>query len=565
MIRNAGMVVLLALTTGCPETPTPSKTTVKTLSAVRGRVTNHSGQPISNVAVVSAGAVASTDSSGRYQLKVPAGQAVVRFSKSGFVETVKRVAVSDGAPTMLHLNLLTAAAPVTLGVSGGEVRGSDGAVMNVPANAFVGRGGAAVDESVKVRLTNVDPTTVAVRAAASGSFMADSAGQQVQLESTGMMSIDVRDQTGQKLQVGNGAQLTLRMPVADGVVAPDPTMPLWSFDDTAGQWVSEGTAVLDTTDNTYVATVPHMSLWNTDRVYDSTCLAGCVVDENDQPLVGASVQADGVDYFGSSAAESDSSACFRVAVRKNSTVRLTAMHAVSGGTSQDVSTGSSDTTVPPTSSTACADAGVFRVQRDVYTYGDESTDCTALTANMQGDACQEEFARLSACFRPAGECTTTTESGTGSATFITTYGSGSSSVMRFDFSSGRPVSEYYGVDGELCYRTAFEQDEGEVRITWTPRSGDAFEVVYGDDELTVQCPGGRTFVVDGATASALRACSPEDSNTPPTQCLTNVPGSCAGAGDCTSTSSPVCCAFNGISQCFADAETCAQVDGGVLP
>jgi len=210
--------------------------------AVRGVVRDVDGKPVKNVAVVAKKATATTDQEGRYQVMLPEGEAVLRFVRSGYVETIKKVTVSKDYPSMLHVNLLGAAKAQKLyAAEGGTIEGTrnvNGTVsVEIPESAFVDAKGQLVTDEVSVRLTNIDPTTDPVREAAPGSFIGvgvDGDSSAVQIESGGMLSLDVRDASGEKVQVAKDAVLKVKFPVNEGLKSPPATMPLWSFDETAG-------------------------------------------------------------------------------------------------------------------------------------------------------------------------------------------------------------------------------------------------------------------------------------------------------------------------------------------
>lgn len=545
---------------------TASPTTTAKLSAVRGVVTSTTGAPLAGVAVVSARSVATTDATGHYQLKVTPGDAVVRFRLEGYVESIKKVAVAEASPTQLHVGLLPAAPAVTVPAGGGQVSGSGGATVSIPSNAFVSPQGQPISDDVKVRLTNIDPTTVPVRNAASGGFTANTGAGLAQLESFGLISIDVRDPLGRKLQVASGSQLEVVMPVAQGATSRDSSMPLWSFNEASGEWDPEGTVALDTTGNTYMASLGHMSTWNLDKPYLATCVAGCVADRNSSaPLPGASVHGDGLDYLGSSSTTAGADGCFRLAVRKSASVRITGTHASGGGTSVDVTTGTADTAVPPTPGTSCLDAGTLLVEKDVYTYGDATTDCTALLSTMTGAACQSDMANLMACYRPAGGCTMSQQAQGQVITTTSMYGSGAYNQQIIDTEDPAGFSalttEFHGVDGALCYSMRIESASSFVILA--PDSKE-YRMAYDENanSMTTTCPDGSRFIIDGATSAAMSACQPQQSSTGGT-CSLNVPGSCTSSADCAS-SGGTCCSYVSVAFCTTSAG-CASVDGGVLP
>jgi len=93
---------------------------------------------------------------------------------------------------------------------------------------------------------------------------------------------------------------------------------MWYYDTTTGYWKEEGVATK--TGNTYVGAVTHFTAWNWDRYYDVAYLSGRVVDAQGNPISGAYVTADGVDYSGKSERTTGADGKFTIGVRWNSHV-----------------------------------------------------------------------------------------------------------------------------------------------------------------------------------------------------------------------------------------------------
>ncbi|MCL2012277.1 MAG: carboxypeptidase-like regulatory domain-containing protein [Cystobacterineae bacterium] len=530
---------------------------------VRGMVLSIDGQPLGNVAVVAKKATATTDHQGRYQLKLPEGEAVLRFSKADHVDTIKKLTISREHPTMLHTKLLSANKAQKLSAEdGGLILGSsnkNGTVSaEFPTSAFVDAQGRKVSGEVSVRLTNIDASTEEVRQAAPGSFIGDNRGNMVQLESGGMLAIEVRDASGEKVQVAEGVKLKVKFPVAEGLSNPPDTMPLWSFDEVAGQWVWEGdtTLVQEGAELYYTSELPHMSTWNCDQPLLATCIMGCAKDEETgAPLAGAQVIVSGIDYVGNSQATTGADGCFRVAVRKSSAVRIMVQHKLGGGVSRPFDgAGEADTPVPPSSSTLCADAGEFVVERDTYNYDGVAVDCTSVMASLQGNACQEEFGEMMACMRVAGGCTYSLDTSSGMSLLEAT--------MRWD-SGARMVSSMglhgntmmgYDPEGQLCYSGNIDiTNPNATLLSYTDAQGQKFRMEVKADLFTIECPSGKKFEITGEESEAMSACQAQQETD---SCAMEGFDFCRGGCE----QGEICCELSGMNYCMNE-DSCTLSGG----
>ena len=540
---------------------------------VRGVVQDTQGTPLAGVAVVSKHGTTSTNDEGRYQLKLPEGSAVLKFSSSKHVSTIKEVPVSKEHATMLHVKLLKAAPAMQIPADeDGEIRGDSNSKSRVIAkytkNSFVKGNKEVASGKLVARLTNIDASSEAGQEAAPGAFIGNDGGNRVPLESGGMLQIDVRDASGEKLKLKAGEKLSVQFPVPEGMKEPPPTMPLWSFNEETGEW-DKKTEVATLVDKSYYkADLPHMSSWNCDRPLEATCIMGCAKDaETGEPLAGAQVTASGRDYVGSSSATTGADGCFRVAVRQNSEIKITVQHKLGGGYAKDiVSPGTATLSIPPTSADTCFDAGEFKVQKDVYSYGDVLIDCNAAMANIQGSfaACMAEMSEMMACPRPAGACTysigappvggtssmeTTMRWESGARTVTVVQPPDPSNMNNFAMTS---TSTAYGPEGQLCYTftitTIIGTDPGtQMSMVYKDPTGKEFKLGMGasaDGRSTVECPNGQRIDISAEESSAMGICQPKQDTSACAMEGLDKWGVCQSATDCMS-AGEICCAMSG--------------------
>lgn len=172
------------------------------------------------------------------------------------------------------------------------------ASVSFPDNAFIEEiSGNLYSGNVTVNISFFDIATEEGKSAFPGDFKAlDSGGIEVFLESFGFIDVTLFDVAGNRLQLADGKTSTLTFPLNSALPNPPMMIPVWHFDTDQGYWLEEGNATL--TGNSYIAKVNHFSPWNVDTPIDllDSRLNGCVVNQNNQPLEGVRVIAEGINF-----------------------------------------------------------------------------------------------------------------------------------------------------------------------------------------------------------------------------------------------------------------------------
>ncbi|MCF6337610.1 MAG: hypothetical protein L3J84_06620 [Gammaproteobacteria bacterium] len=277
-----------------------------------------------DVTVSSGGKSATTDANGFYELAnipVPSsGSVVLTYEKEGYATFQRSLPVADGetyavAASLLqyhHSESMDAAQSNNLIVADPDnVTGHSLAEISFPAGSMASSGNVTVEVAVG------DPTTEAGRPTFPGDYMAASTlGGEVDtpLESVVFTEITVTDANGTELtQLNEPATVTVRLPDAlQSQYSVGDTIPWWSYDENTATWVREDAKpvtavrddaeVIDLNGMLYAqAEVTHFSWWNVDLPMDEhACLCVTVQDENDAPVVGSLLIAEGVSYNGMS-------------------------------------------------------------------------------------------------------------------------------------------------------------------------------------------------------------------------------------------------------------------------
>ncbi len=321
--------VMLALVAGCggdsgggtsaPVTPATGM--------VSGQVVSLSNSaPVSGATVKTDTGTTTTAADGKFSISAPAGdRTLVRVEATGFADAFPIARVTSGQTTNLGIKLVPIAATETVSVAaGGTVSVPNStARLVIPANSLVPAGGAPAG-TVTVSLTPINPA-IDPNLMPGGFNGVSAGGGTVQpIESFGLLLIDIRDSAGTRYNLAQGKTALIRIPLGTQSANPPPTMPLWYFDETAGVWQEEGTAVLQGTGSNryYEGTMARVAYWNADLVLESIVVSGCVRDANGQLVSNALVQTEGVDYTGVAQDITRADGTFSVAMRKSSRANL---------------------------------------------------------------------------------------------------------------------------------------------------------------------------------------------------------------------------------------------------
>ena len=245
-----------------------------------GQVVNESNVAIANATVSIGTLVAQTDANGVFIINnasVFEKFAFIKASKIGFIDgsrTVVPTATKNTVKIMLVSNTpiqtITSGAVSTVSLPSGTQVKFDGSFQDAT--------GAAYNGAVSVSLYHLKASNTNISDIMPGSLYAQATdGSEKILETFGMINVELKGTSGQKLNIANGhtAEISLLLDTAQMASAPS-TIPLWHFDETNGYWKQEGTASKIGTK--YVGNVSHFSWWNCDFPNDKATLTINVVN-----------------------------------------------------------------------------------------------------------------------------------------------------------------------------------------------------------------------------------------------------------------------------------------------
>lgn len=217
----------------------------------------------------------------------------------------------------------------------------------LPADAFASEDGSSYSGSVIAEITVIDPRMDPELMPGNYQTIDESTGEIANIESFGAINATFETPDGQSLQVAEGQNVEIRIPLAGTNATAPTTIPLYYYNDDSGFWIEEGEAVLTEIEGGwfYIGTVTHFTTWNADQVYNTVNVHGCVNYIDGTSANGAIIRSTGVNYLGTSNAYADESGQFSIPVRMNSQLLLQASEGTLVSSSTSVATSGDDLTL----------------------------------------------------------------------------------------------------------------------------------------------------------------------------------------------------------------------------
>lgn len=251
-----------------------------------GQVVDENGNGIAGALVKTGGTMVSTDNNGVFFMEnatVNEGFGYLRVTANGYVTSGRALLPTSGTN---KVEIMLLSADVTATVNSGVAE-----TVSLPNGTQVNLSGDYIDENgnpysgtVDVILDYLDPASQDIDTVMPGMLYAeDASGDERYLETFGMISVELRDNSGNELNIDPNSPAELRFPLDPALqgVAPA-TIPLWSFDDVLGYWIEDGEATLQ--GNEYVGEVSHFSFWNCDAPFPVEDFCTTLLDPSGNPL-----------------------------------------------------------------------------------------------------------------------------------------------------------------------------------------------------------------------------------------------------------------------------------------
>lgn len=266
-------------------------------TSIVGYVYDENNQPVENATVATYSTMTKTNKHGVFVMKnTKADQqgTYIKVVKDGYMLGSDFVYPLPNKVAYGYIKLLKLDNTKSFeGKSGGIVNVENGGKIIFPADAIINKDGEPYSGKVSVTAKYLHPNNNELANMMPGGLIADAAnGNTVVLGTLGMMAVELRGTSGQKLNLKQGSLATIEFPA---VTSYKPSqINLWYFDEDKGRWKEEGIATLE--GDKYIAKVSHFSFWNCDAPFPLIEVCGRVLYEDGTPVKNTTiiVQAEGL-------------------------------------------------------------------------------------------------------------------------------------------------------------------------------------------------------------------------------------------------------------------------------
>jgi len=258
--------------------------------SVDGFINDENGNAIQGATVKLGTQTTTTNVDGHFALlNVAMNKAgtIIQVTQNGYFDGSRRFLPTGNGVDRVRIQLLQKVFDQTVdGAAGGaaSIPGGTGTI-DFPANSIVDANGDVYTGSVDIAVKYLDPSAEITSQQMPGNlFGVNEELEERMLASYGMIAVELIDNNGNPLNLGQGTPATISMPVPASMQANAPaTIPLWSYNEEYGVWVEEGEATL--TNGSYVGDVSHFSWWNCDIPAEYVELSLKALDQNGNPMV----------------------------------------------------------------------------------------------------------------------------------------------------------------------------------------------------------------------------------------------------------------------------------------
>ena len=251
-----------------------------------GQVVDLQNNPVVGASILVGSSTTTTDSNGIFIVRnaeVFDKFAYVKAKKAGFINGSRSLVPSSG---FNHIKIMLLPKTVTQTVSSGvptTVNLSNGAAVELLGN-YSKLDGTIYTGNVQISLHFLNPSENSMTEQMPGMLLGQNYQNQARiLRTLGMLAVDLRSEAGEKLNISDGSEATISVPLDPETLNGAPNqIPLWYFDEDNGYWIEEGFASLQ--GSKYIGTVSHFSFWNCDipTEYVNICIK--ISDSNNTAL-----------------------------------------------------------------------------------------------------------------------------------------------------------------------------------------------------------------------------------------------------------------------------------------
>lgn len=263
---------------------TPTHLSKLVNATITGYVFFEDGSPAVNAKVTVGDRITTTNSEGYFnagQVKVPERHAFVKVNLDGYYTGMRTLYVSENSTEIIRVRLMKEEEAGTFQASsGGTIRAIGGGSIIFSPNSVVDEQTKdSYNGTVHVYAKRINPLGEYLDELMPGTLRGITRnGVEQALISYGMLAVELKADDGTALQLADGTEAELKIPVEAGQSdAAPPSVPMWYMNEENGMWQEEGTFQLAGAE--YTGKVKHFSFWNCDvglsivnykvRIYDS--------------------------------------------------------------------------------------------------------------------------------------------------------------------------------------------------------------------------------------------------------------------------------------------------------
>ena len=254
---------------------------------VSGRITDEFGNAVRGANVTSGNQTIKTDDDGYFLMTQVEGReklSHISVEAPSYFNGSRSFIPQDGLNQISIKLMRMSFAAVIDAETGGDIS-SDGCHLSIGKGFINKTSGLPYFGEVNVALRHLNPTDVNFNEIMPGNMIAASQDGPKLLESFGMIAVELRDKSGNELQLSdsNSAKFGMTIPEPYKSGAPN-SIPLWYYEESTGLWQEEGKAIIK--GDEYVGEVQHFSMWNCDVPRDYHTIQAPVVNSKGTPIPG---------------------------------------------------------------------------------------------------------------------------------------------------------------------------------------------------------------------------------------------------------------------------------------
>ncbi len=258
------------------------------ISSVDGQVQDTDKLPVENATVRLGDLTTTTDEYGLFSFEnvtMNEKGTFITVSQNGFLDGSRRFFPREDINNKVVIEMIQENFQSSFdATAGGNLVINGSTEVTFSPNSIVNANGEVFDGEVFTTSTYLDPTANTTANRMPGNLQGVQLDlEEVSLQSFGMINVELQDENGNPLNIGEGFTATISVELPATIAANAPTeIPLWSFHETFGIWVEEGSATK--VDGRYVGEVTHFSWWNCDAPFPLIELDVTLTDENGNPV-----------------------------------------------------------------------------------------------------------------------------------------------------------------------------------------------------------------------------------------------------------------------------------------